>query len=101
MNIYQIGAIQPREPSHEYRDVLKYATSQNLIEKKVITLTEPSYDRLSARESWVCLTHTGISARRRRPAGSGGGRQPPPGKFIIHGWVAAARAPLDISRETK
>ena len=42
----------------------------------------------------------GISARRRRSGGSGGAAAPP-GKFIIHGWVAAARAPLDISRKTK
>ena len=31
----------------------------------------------------------------------GGEGGSPPGKFIIHGWVAAARAPLDISREKK
>ena len=42
----------------------------------------------------------GRAARRRRPGGSGGAAAPQ-GKLIIHGWVAAARAPLDISREKK
>ena len=52
--------------------------------------------------SWSSMMHQLIDvAARRRKSGGSGGAAAHPEKLIIHGWVTAARAPLDTSREKK